>query len=179
MRSVLSPQTTAFASGLPMDLSGGGPCVRACAAPDPWQAHAAPAQPFAASDNGFVALQNALRASGGLASGNEVAARLQLDGEAGYVQLARWIVGRQAFSFAWHDDIWLPMFQFDPQNFSLRRSARPILAELIGVMAGWSIAHWFATPNEALHGHRPVELWNTQQEEVFQAARLQRFVMKG
>jgi hypothetical protein len=132
-----------------------------------------------ASDTGFVALQNAYRASGGLASGNELATRLHVNGEGGYAKLARWILSHQAFSFAWNEDFWLPMFQFDPRDLSLTQGLRPVLAELGDVMDGWALAAWFAEPNDALQGHSPVSRWLTHWPDVFQAARLQRFVMKG
>jgi hypothetical protein len=139
----------------------------------------APSPLHVVSDAGFVALQNAYRSSGGLASGSELAARLHINGEGGYASLARWIVGHHVFSFAWHEDFWLPMFQFDPRDLSLRRGLRPVLAELVDVMDGWAMAAWFAQPNEALQGHSPVSVWASHWPDVFQAARLQRFVAKG
>jgi hypothetical protein len=132
-----------------------------------------------ASDIGFVSLQNAYRASGGLANGNELAARLHVNGEGGFATLARWIVSQQVFSFAWNNDFWLPMFQFDVRDLSPRRGLRPVLAELADVMDGWAMAAWFAQPNDALNGRSPASLWLSDWPEVFQAARLQRFVIKG
>ena len=131
------------------------------------------------SDATFVQLQSAFRSTGGLARGDELALRLHVDGQGGYARLARWIVGRQVFSFAWHGDFWLPMFQFEGQDTSLHLGLRPVLAELATVMDGWAIASWFAEPNEALQGCSPVQAWQQHSPEVIQAARLQRFVMKG
>ncbi len=129
------------------------------------------------SDAGFVTLHNAFRASGGLASGDEVAVRMNVAGEGGYARLARRIVGRQVFSFAWNDAFWLPLFQFDTQNWSVRDGLRPVLSELLGVMDGWSIAVWFVQPNDELGGNSPLVLWETQPSAVFQAARLQRYAL--
>jgi hypothetical protein len=150
---------------------------RAC---NPRATHSSPA-PFrdCASDAGFIALQNAYRASGGLASGNELAARLHANGVGGYASLARWIVGHHVFSFAWNEEFWLPMFQFEPRDLSLRTGLHAVLAELVDVMDGWATATWFAQPNDALQGHSPVSQWLSDWPDVFQAARLQRFVMKG
>jgi hypothetical protein len=157
---------------------------RARAAPPPpteaWRQAAIAAVPHAsADDSDFVAMQNALRPTGGLACGNELSMRLHGAGEGGYARLARWIVGRQVFSFAWHDTFWLPMFQFEPHELAPQPALRPVLSELFDVMDGWAIANWFVQPNVALAGQAPVSLWRSDSREVFHAARLQRFVMKG
>jgi hypothetical protein len=131
------------------------------------------------SDAEFVALHTAYRASGGLASGNELATRLNRNGEGGYASLARYIVGRRVFSLAWNSEFWVPMFQFTPDDLSLRPGLRPVLLELTDVMDGWAIASWFVTPNNTLKGHSPLAMWLSDWPDVFCAARLQRLVMKG
>ncbi len=131
------------------------------------------------SDSSFVGLQNAFRPTGGLATGEELAARLHVNGGGGYARLARWIVGKQAFSFAWNDDFWLPMFQFNPHDLHLHGGLRPLLGELADLMDGWALAHWFVEPNDALQGQSPVSAWHQRWPDVFQAARLQRFVMEA
>ena len=130
-------------------------------------------------DTVFVSLLKAYRPSGGLAQGDELATRLHIDGGGGYARLARWIVGRQVFSFAWHEQFWLPLFQFNPGDLTLHSGLRPVLAELGAVMDGWALAHWFVQPNDALQGQTPVLMWSSDWPEVFQAARQQRFVTKG
>jgi len=138
-----------------------------------------PASHAAQQDADFISLQRAYRASGGLAHGDELAARLHADGSGGYVRLVRWIVARQLFSFSWHAHIWLPMFQFDPGELTLQPGLRPVLAELVDVMDGWTLASWFAQPSDALAGHSPVSMWKNHGPDVVQAARQQRCVMKG
>lgn len=135
--------------------------------------------PDQATDADFIALLQAFRSSGGLASGDELATRLHVQGKGGYSRLARWIVGRQAFSFSWHDHVWIPMFQFNQPEMSLHQGLRPVLGELAGVMDGWGLANWFARPNSALQGQSPASIWFKEWPEVFEAARLQRFVLKG
>jgi hypothetical protein len=127
----------------------------------------------------FIALQNAYRVTGGLGNGQDLAARLHMSGEGSSATLARWIGHQQVLSFTWDDEHWLPMFQFDPRDLSLRRGLRQVLAELFDVMDGWEIALWFAQPNDALKGHTPASQWLSDWPAVFQAVRLQRFVMKG
>lgn len=147
-----------------------------------WQ-HGTSAGPCAGGglnrDADFIAMQGDYRPSGGLANGDELASRIQVLGEGGYAQLARWIVGRQAFSFSWNEHFWLPMFQFDPIDLSLSKGVRPVLAELADLMDGWALATWFAQPNNALQGRSPVSMWSSHWPDVFQAARLQRFVLSG
>jgi hypothetical protein len=134
---------------------------------------------LASQDAEFVALQMAYRASGGLANGNELATRLHVRGESGYARLASWILRQQVFSFAWNQHFWLPMFQFDPADLSLRQELQPVLAELAGVMDGWALAAWFARPCDSLQGRSPLSQCVHDQPAVFQAARLQRFVIRG
>jgi hypothetical protein len=158
--------------------------MRERVAPSPWRAswpmhYPSPTPLATTSDAAFVTLQNAYRHSGGLANGNEVAARLHVDGAGGYARLARWMVGQQVFSFGWHDDFWLPMFQFDPHDMSLRPGLRLVLAELVGVMDGWALAHWLVQPNASLRGCSPLDVWATRGPDLLDAARQQRFVMKG
>lgn len=132
---------------------------------------------LAPNDEGFVALQGALRASGGLARCDELALGLQRRQAGGYVSLARLIVTQRVTSFAWNNSFWLPMFQFDASNLSLRPEHQPALAELIDVLDGWALALWFVQGNASLSGCTPLALLHSDPEAVFQAARLQRYVM--
>ena len=133
-------------------------------------------------DAEFVELQSAYRPSGGLAHGDELAARLHVNGGGGYARLARWIVSRQVFSFSWNENFWLPMFQFDltdDADRTLRLDLRPVLSELADVMDGSALARWFAHPNDELQGSSPVAMCSSHWPEVHRAARLQRFAMNG
>jgi len=121
-------------------------------------------------DTAFIELQIAYRPSGGLARGDELAARLHINGAGGHTRLARWIVGRQVFSFAWNDDFWLPMFQFNALDYSLNPGMRPLLGELAD-MDGWAIAAWFVQPSDLLGGQSPVQAWCDHWPDVHQAAR--------
>jgi hypothetical protein len=121
-------------------------------------------------DRDFIELQNAYRRRGGLARGESLAQRMSLAGSGGYVDLARRIVGGQLFSFTWHDDFWLPMFQFDPQRLTPGEAPRRVLAELRGALDGWAIAHWYLKPSHALGGGRPLDLLDRDLEAVLLAA---------
>ena len=130
-------------------------------------------------DADFVVLQQLYRPSGGLAHGDELATRLHVDGAGGHARLARWIVGRQIFSFAWNDHFWLPMFQFEPGALTPRQGLVQVLAELVDVMDGRALADWFASPNDVLQGRSPVDMLARHGPAVHQVARMQRYVMKG
>ena len=136
-------------------------------------------QPHEIGDAEFVAVRTGFRAGGGLASGDELALRLHVLGEGGYARLARWVVARQVFSFAWSGNFWLPMFQFNSKDLSLQAGLAPVLAELADVMDGWAMAQWFTEVNVALQGQSPVQAWHQRWSDVFEAARMQRYVLMG
>ncbi len=131
------------------------------------------------SDDDFLAMMAAFRHSGGLLGGDELALRLQAQRGCGYAELARWIVGRKVFSFAWNHDFWLPAFQFDLRDMSIKPGIEPLMAELGDVMDGLSIGQWFVERNSELQGQSPHEAMDQRWPAVFQAARLQRFVLKA
>lgn len=117
-------------------------------------ARRAPLPPW--RDAQFVSLQDAYRSHGGLSRGDALADRMSLTGAGGYLDLARLIVGGQLFSFYWHQDFWLPLFQFDPQRLEPLEAPRRVLAALRGALDGWAIASWYATPAVALGGETPL-----------------------
>ncbi len=125
-------------------------------------------------DAEFVALQQAYRGAGGIGCGETISLRMSLSGNGGYVDLARRIVAGQLFSFQWHDQFWLPLFQFDPLLLTQREAPRRVLDELHGVLDGWAIAHWHVAPNTALAGQRPLDLLDTDLPAVMGAARAAR-----
>lgn len=131
------------------------------------------------NDQDFVALQACLRATGGLARGDDLALCLGQGQSGGHARMARLMVAGQVFSFAWLDTYWLPMFQFDPVGLGLRAESRAVLRELVEVLDGWSLAVWFVQPNTCLAGRSPLALLRSDLPAVLQAARLQRYVVKG
>jgi hypothetical protein len=121
----------------------------------------------------------AFRATGGLATGDEVGekfARLQSDGLS---KLARKVAAGELISFNWHENLWLPMFQFDPQTMEMHVGAHRIFSELAQVMDGWEMTHWFSTPHAALRDAMPVALLHSHCEATLNAARLDRFIAMG
>lgn len=127
----------------------------------------------------FVALQQALRASGGLVRGEDLAMCLGHGQPGGHARLARLMVAGQVFSVGWLDTYWLPMFQFDPADLGLRGESSAVLRELVDVLDGWSLALWFVQPSSCLAGRSPLSQLRRDLPAVLQAARLQRYVVKG
>jgi hypothetical protein len=120
---------------------------------------------------GFAALLVSFRATGGLVPGDALAKLLQDQGRGDTALLARWIVSGRVFGFAWSGDFWLPMFQFELHDMSLRRSVQQVRAEWGSDGSGWEMARWFAWPNFKLGGRRPVDLLEHDLPAVLGAAR--------
>jgi hypothetical protein len=144
----------------------------------PWQPRAwesgrahANQHPPPTRDTEFVALQAAYRHSGGIVRGDAMATRMSLTGRGGYVDLARRIVGGQLFSFQWHDNFWMPAFQFDPELLCQREGPRRVLDTLQGALDGWALAHWYVQANPLLDGQRPLDLVDRELPRVLLAAR--------
>lgn len=117
--------------------------------------------------------------SGGLALAEEILAMLDGKCSPDIARLARWIVERHVVSFYCNSDTWIPLFQFNRLDMSVRPELAPVLAELNNVYDRWDLAMWFAKPNAALADRSPVRVFATDPTEVLHAARLDRFIANG
>jgi len=106
---------------------------------------------------GFIALLEAFRASGGTAPGEIVGRLLEAHQVGDAVSLARLVHSGAVFGFEWRGSLWIPMFQFDAHDLSVRRGPQRVRAALPESCQGWALAAWFATPNAWLQGHLPVD----------------------
>jgi len=124
-----------------------------------------------ASGRGFIALLEAFRATGGAAPG-EIVGRLLDEHQVGQaVSLAKLIDTGQAFGFEWRASLWIPMFQFEAADLSLKLSAQQVRAELPSLWSGWTVASWFATALAQLGGRCPADLLDADLDAVMRAAR--------
>ena len=130
-------------------------------------------------DRGFTAMLRAMRETGGLMRGHELADLLVQRGAGDAACLTRWIVERQLLSFDWRGKLWIPMFQFELAGMRLKSEVRHIAAELAPAFDDWSLALWFATPNSWLQERLPAEALEDDFPAVLQAARADRFVALG
>ena len=131
------------------------------------------------SDAQFRALRAAYGHSGGLARGDNLARLLEDRQQGDFVSLAKLLVGREVFGFKWHEELWIPMFQFELRDLSIKTAHRPVLAELTPVFDNWSLADWFARPNAWLCEQSPVQVLGSNLPAVLAAARADRFIASG
>jgi hypothetical protein len=129
-----------------------------------------------ARDADFVGMLRAYRRSGGLAREAEILERSQA------CQCQGWRVenmGGTLVCFEWEHRFWLPWFQFDPADMSLRPGPAKVIAELTPIFDGWELAMWFARPNLWIADSRPVDLIDECLASVLGAARADRFIAAG
>lgn len=130
-------------------------------------------------DRDFRVMWSAYRTSGGIQCADDLARLLEEQRCGDFISLARLIARHEIFAFEWRETLWVPMFQFDPHDLSVRPGPRHVLAELAPVFDGLALAMWFAQPNGWLHGARPVDLLDTQLDLVLLAAGADRIVANG
>jgi hypothetical protein len=119
---------------------------------------------------GFIALLKAFRATGGTVPG-EILGRLLEEHQVGTtVSLAKRIHTGQVFGFEWRADLWIPMFQFNIDDLSLKADVQLLRAELPSMWSGWTLASWFAKSNVRLSGHSPVDMIDSDLDDVVRAA---------
>ncbi len=133
---------------------------------------------LAGSCDGESLLQ-AFQASGGAATGTELAELLRPWADQPISRVARWIVSRQVVSFAWRADTLLPLFQFDLSRGDVRGRVHRVLLELSGALDEAEIALWFARPNVWLAGAAPANAILADGAAVLEAARADRFIAKA
>ena len=127
----------------------------------------------------FEALRCAYLAFGGLARGDDLARLLEERARGDFVSLARLIVSGRIFGFERQHIFWIPIFQFELDDLSVRQGMKPVLDELASTFGGWRLAVWFVEPNDWLKQSRPIDLIAIHPAEVAQAARADRFVATG
>ena len=127
----------------------------------------------------FAAMSQCYRDIGGLLPCNEVARLVGRHASQPTSRVAHWIVDRSVVSLSWRTQIWLPLFQFESCDMSLRVDAERVVHELAPVFDDWDLAVWFANPNGWLDDARPLEVLAYDLAAVLDAARADRFVAKG
>lgn len=123
------------------------------------------------TDDQFVEMLNAYRPSGGLARINEVIGMTRGVCRDDVGRMAAWILDRKAMSFKWQDALWLPLFQFNRFDMTLRRATAQVIGELNPVLEPWALASWFARPHALLANRLPADLPDSECEAVLRAAR--------
>jgi hypothetical protein len=131
----------------------------------------------APNDPEFITICDAYRSSGGIARAPELAECLLARPPLGSHGLEAMIVAGRVFSFEWNRSCWVPMFQFGPERGPQPRAAvAEVLAELAPVFDGWHLAVWFARPNAWLRERRPLDLLESDLDDVLATARADRYI---
>ena len=128
---------------------------------------------------GFVALLSAFRATGGTVRSDDLSRHVRSDEPGHLTNLARKLVSGAILSYPWRQTLWVPLFQFEAGSGAVRPSVARVMSELNGAFDSWEIAVWFVQPNTWLKNQRPLDLMGTQDKDVLQAARADRFVAMG
>ena len=128
---------------------------------------------------GFDAIISAYQLSGGTTRADDLEWMLEEKSKHRSVSVARQIALRDIFSFEWQSQFWVPMFQFYPQDLTVRQEVVRVVHELTSVLDNWTLAVWFTEPNSWLRGRRPVDMMDSHFSDVLNAARADRFVAAG
>lgn len=128
-------------------------------------------------DDRFLQLMVKLRPHGGLLPIEEVRS-------IGFVKHANLFLGealirRDLFALTWRHRLWLPLFQFRMPGWELSTKASEIAGHLHPVLQGFDLAEWFVTSSPWLGERCPVDLLDTQTEQVRYAAQTDRFLLTG
>ena len=124
----------------------------------------------------FVEMLRAFRRTGGIAREAEILDRCRRS----RLPIAHpRSIEAMPICFEWGGRRWLPWFQFDASDMSLRTAPRRVIEELSPVFDGWSLAVWLAAPNTWLDDTRPVDRLDEHLADVLQAARADRFITAG
>ena len=129
-----------------------------------------------AGDRDFAGGRARCQAAGGAVCEDDLACWLAERRRADAVSLTDLIVSGHIFGFEWQGNFWVPMFQFELGDLSIRQVPRTVRAELGSVFDGWALAVWFVQPCAWLSGQSPLDLMEADLPAVLEAARSERFV---
>ena len=132
-----------------------------------------------AEDREFAQMQRAFGPHGGLLGGNDVARAMRHRTSQPLSELARSIVAREVVHVEHRSCILLPMFQFHPTDFTVRRTVIDVVRELRDALDDWEIALWFEQPKAWLGGSAPVDCPSGDEMHLVRAARADRVISLG
>ncbi len=124
-------------------------------------------------------LAQCFRRHGGLLDGDELAGTQRPDIAQPISHIARLIVARRIVSLDYGTRRLVPLFQFQPGELAVRPEFTRIRSELVDVLDDGEVAHWFGTGNSWLEGESPVAVFSVDAESVREAARADRFLLRG
>jgi hypothetical protein len=122
------------------------------------------------TDAGLAAMRTAYRATGGVACGDDLTRLASVYPHLEVAYLARRVAAGEVFGFDWRHSLWIPMFQFDLRDLSIRTGPRRVTDVLAPALDGWTMAAWFIRANVRLNERRPVDRLDSDLEAVLDAA---------
>jgi hypothetical protein len=127
----------------------------------------------------YSEMEAAFRPHGGIVGCDGVIELLHKRTDQPISRLARWIVDREVLSVHWQSRMMVPLFQFDRASMLPRSPVREVIWELAPVLDDWLLALWFARPNVLLGDDAPVDAIEANERAVVDAARVERFLLRG
>ena len=119
----------------------------------------------------FVALLKAFRASGGIAPAHGLECLRAEYAIGGAASLPKLILAGEIFGFTWCGNLWMPMFQFAPDDLSVRPGPRRVRDVLPSSWTPWALAAWFASPSLFLDDQCPTDVLEVNLVATLDAAR--------
>ena len=126
------------------------------------------------ADHQFIEMMDAYRQSGGLARLQELASLRGSGAPVDIANLANCISRRELICFEWQSYAWLPLFQFDLSDMTLRPQLQRIVAELSCIYNPWEVAFWFTQPKPWLSDRAPADTAALEFATLLQHARADR-----
>jgi hypothetical protein len=137
-------------------------------------------------DLSFIDLLNAYRPYGGVSRVNDLPAGLRVTCAGQDQSVSDLVCNGDLFAFSWHDDLWIPMFQFDMPDLTISTGPHRAVVNLGPGFDGWALARWFIEPNPWLNDdsaieieHTPIECLGSRLADVLDAARAHYFAERG
>jgi len=124
----------------------------------------------AVDGRGFAAMRLACLASGGLARGDDLECWLADIHVADLAALGERLADGRVGAFAWRHVLWVPMFQFEMRDLSLRPAVLDVRIALGGALDGWQQARWFVRPHPSLCARTPLDLLRSNLPRVLEQA---------
>lgn len=126
------------------------------------------------SPQGFVAMLRAYRSTGGIEQSADLDCLLGTPYVGIRVSLSRLVMSGEIFGFEWRDTFWVPMFQFNLCDMSVRGRPRQVRAVLDREYDRWGLAAWFAQAQPSLSYLCPADAMDMNLPAVLAMARADR-----
>jgi len=132
-----------------------------------------------ALDEGFIALLDGFRPTGGMVRAEDLIQRIGNGSDACMGRLGKMIAAQRIVNVRWNQTFWFPVFQFDIPAITPIATLEPVISELIPAFDDWQLAEWFCRPSGWLEDQTPAAAIQHRPAAVCAAARADRFAILG